>query len=257
MDIESEELPNFLTFISKGLKDEQIGELLVDWQDPIFSVFIAGTIAIIFQLGTRNCKLMPKPFQNFLEFIAHGVDSIVKEIVGPEGRKFAPFIGTLFVYIVSMNWAGLVPLLKSPSSNISITVGLAISVFVVVQYLNFKNMGVFGFVYHLAGSPKGLLGWAMVPLMLPVEIIVQLARPLTLSLRLFGNILGEDIFIALATVFGVSLMANYMIPVGLPLQLPFMFLGLFTGFLQALVFTLLTTIYILLSIPDASEEHPH
>jgi F-type H+-transporting ATPase subunit a len=256
MDVEKSELPNFLTFISEGIPNEKIGALLVDWQDPIFSVIIAVTISIVFYLGSRHRELMPRSFQNFLEYFAEVIESVANEIIGPQGRKFAPFIGRIFIYVLSMNWAGLVPLMKSPTSNISITVGLAICVFALVQYLNIKNMGFFGFIYHLAGSPKGALGWSLVPLMLPIEVITQFARPLTLSLRLCGNVLGEDIFIALTTIFGVYLLSHLMIPVGIPLELPFLLLGFFTGFLQALVFTLLTTIYILLSIPGADEEHP-
>lgn len=248
MKAEKEELPTIITFISEVVPNKSFAEFLRDWQDPIFSVIIASTISILFYLGSKKRNLIPGPVQNFLEFFAEAVDSVVMEIVGPEGKKFVPFIGTLFIYILCLNWAGLIPLLRSPSSSLSTTVGLALCVFVLVQYLNFKNMGVFGFLYHLAGSPKDKIAWCVVPLMLPIEIITQLARPLTLSFRLCGNILGEDIFIALATVFGVSVMANFFIPVGIPLQLPFMFLALFTGFLQALVFTLLTTIYILLSM---------
>ncbi len=257
MKIENKELPNILTFVSQSFHNDSFAKTLKDWQDPIFSVLIACFIAILFHFGSRQRKMIPGPFQNFFEFYADAVDSVVMEIIGPEGKRFVPFIGTLFIYILSLNWAGLVPFLKSPSSNISITAGLAICVFSLVQYLNFKNMGLMGYFYHLAGSPKGGLGWAMVPLMLPIEIITQFARPLTLALRLCGNVLGEDIFIALATVFGVSVMSHFVIPVGLPLQLPFMLLGLFTGFLQALVFTLLTTIYILLSLPGVEEAHPN
>lgn len=257
MKIQSAELPNFITFASESIENPSVSAFLQDWQDPIFSVFIATFVTLVFHFGSRRGDMMPKPFQNFLEFFAEAIDSIVMEIVGPEGKKFVPFIGTLFIYILSMNWAGLIPLFKSPSSSLSTTVGLALCVFALVQYLNFKNMGFLGFFYHLAGSPKGTLGWVMVPLMLPIEIITQFARPLTLSLRLCGNIMGEDIFIALATVFGVSILSSFVIPVGIPLQLPFLLLAFFTGFLQALVFTLLTTVYILLSLPGSEEEHPN
>jgi F-type H+-transporting ATPase subunit a len=255
--MQNAESPNLVTFVSDSINNPSVSKFLHHWQDPIFSVLIATIISLVFYFGSRRSDIMPKPFQNFLEFFAEAVDSIVVEIIGPEGKKFVPFIGTLFIYILCMNWAGLIPLFKSPSSSLSITVGLALCVFGLVQYLNFKNMGFFGFFYHLAGSPKGALGWAMVPLMLPIEIITQFARPLTLSLRLFGNVMGEDIFIALATVFGVSVLSNFVVPVGLPLQLPFLLLGFFTGFLQALVFTLLTTVYILLSLPGSEEEYPN
>jgi F-type H+-transporting ATPase subunit a len=116
-------------------------------------------------------------------------------------------------------------------------------------------MGLFGFIYHMAGSPKSAIGWGVAPLMFPVELITQFARPLTLALRLFGNIMGEDILIAAFAVLGITVLAIVKSPVGLPLQVPFMFLALLTSFLQALVFTLLSSVYILLSVPHTDEKH--
>jgi F-type H+-transporting ATPase subunit a len=142
--------------------------------------------------------------------------------------------------------------MKSPSSSLNVTVAQALCVFIFVQYLNVKNYGFCGYLYHLAGSPKGVIEWIMVPLMFPIELITQLSRPLTLAFRLFGNMMGEDILISYFALLGVSILP-YFIPI--PLQVPFLFLALFTGFVQALVFTLLTTVYILLSIPDADKNH--
>jgi F-type H+-transporting ATPase subunit a len=152
-----------------------------------------------------------------------------------------------------MNLFGLVPLMKAPSSNLNITIALALCVFVLVQFLNIKNMGIFGFIYHLAGSPKTIIEWALAPFLLLLELISQLARPVTLSLRLFGNVLGEDILIGTFALLGVTLGITYF-SVGLPLQIPFVFLALLTSTMQALVFTLLSTVYILLSSTH-KEEH--
>jgi F-type H+-transporting ATPase subunit a len=104
-------------------------------------------------------------------------------------------------------------------------------------------------LYHLAGSPKDAVGWMIAPLMFPIEILTQVSRPVTLALRLFGNILGEKIMLGFFALMGITLFYFF------PIQTPFMFLGLLTGVMQALVFTLLSTIYILLSVPHADEHH--
>jgi len=103
----------------------------------------------------------------------------------------------------------------------------------------------------MAGSPGDVVTWCMVPLMFPLHVIGELAKPLSLSLRLFGNITGEDVLIAVFVGLGVSILS--FSPVGIPLQLPFYFLGLILSTVQALVFALLSTIYILLMLPH--EEH--
>lgn len=249
------EMPNLITFIHRYFHDAPWAAWLYQWESIIFSFVVASLIAVTFHFGIRRRELFPTGLQNFLEFIVDLLRKFVTEVLGSEGEKYIPFLGTLFIYILTMNLFGLVPLMKSPSSDLNVTVGLAICVFCLVQYLNIRNYGFFGFLYHLAGSPKGALGWAMAPLMFPLELITQLARPLTLSMRLFGNILGGDIFVGIFALFGVGLLSRFHSPVGLPIQLPFMFLGLLAGVMQAMVFTLLTTVYILLSMPHEEEHH--
>ncbi len=252
MVIEVPELPNFVSLIKKVYGDSPWVMLLHEWENIVFALIVTLGILITFYIGTRNATLLPSSFQNFLEWFAENLQRFVVEVLGKKGKKYVPFLGTLFLYILSMNLFVLVPLMKAPSSSLNITVALALCVFVLVQYLNIKNFGFLGFLYHLAGSPKGAIGWALVPLMLPIEILTQLTRPLTLALRLFGNVLGEDILIGTFALFGVTFLSSYVyeLPLGIPLQIPFMFLALLTGLMQALVFTLLTTVYILLSTPD-------
>jgi F-type H+-transporting ATPase subunit a len=253
IEAEVPELPNFISLLYNHLPDSAVVAFLHYWDSLVFSIGAATVISLVFFIGTRNRSLIPTSFQNFLEWVVENLQKFVLDILGPQGEKYVPFLGTLFIYILVMNWLVLVPLMKAPSSNFNITVALAICVFVLVQYLNIKNYGVLGFLYHMAGSPKGFIGWALVPLMLPIELLTQFTRPMTLALRLFGNVLGEDILIGAFALFGVTLLAAYT-PIGLPLQIPFMFLALLTGLMQALVFTLLSTIYILLS-ESGSEEH--
>lgn len=243
------ELPNFFTILHRYFKDSPWAAFLHYWEDVIFSVIVAIILSLIFYIGTRKKEMIPTGFQNFLETIVEKFRDFVISILGPDGERFIPFLGTLFIYIFSMNLIGMVPLFKSPSSNLNITLAMALCVFGLVQYLNIKNMGLKGFLYHLAGSPKGVIGWLIAPLMFPIELITQISRPITLALRLFGNILGEKIMVSFFAMVGITLLIFF------PIHTPFMFLGVMTGTIQALVFTLLSTIYILLSVPHADEHN--
>lgn len=250
------ELPNLFTFLYLIFDQSPFVSFLHEWATIIFSIMIATTISLVFYFGTRKKELIPSGLQNFLEWIAENLQSFVVEILGPEGKKYIPLLGTLFIYILTMNLMILIPFMKPPSSNINVTIALALCVFCLVQYLNIKNQGLGGFLYHMAGSPKGFLGWVLVPLFFPIELLTQLTRPFTLALRLFGNVLGEDILIGVFALFGVLILstATTQVPLGLPLQLPFLFLALLTGLMQALVFTLLSTVYILLSMPHTDHQ---
>lgn len=247
------ELPNIITLLHSIFEESHVMTFLHDWQNIVFSIFIACAISLVFHYGARNATLIPSKFQNGLEWIVEMARKFIVEIIGPEGEKYVPLLGTLFIYILVMNWMVLIPLMKPPSSSINITIALAVCVFCLVQYLNMKHFGFLGFMYHMAGSPKTVLAWAMSPLMFFIELLTQFTRPVTLAMRLFGNVVGEDILIGAFALFGVMALSNWGAPVGLPLQIPFMFLALLTGLMQALVFTLLSAIYILLSMPGHEE----
>ena len=246
-------VPNLVTLIYKSLSDVPFIIYLHFYENLLFSGLVVLFLSLFFYLGVKPKKLIPSGLQNALEYLVENLQKLIIEVLGEKGLVFLPLLGTLFVYILTMNWFTLVPLLKPPTANLNTTAALALYIFCLVQYLNLKNWGVFGFLYHMAGSPKNLVGWLLVPLMLPIELLTQVTRPLTLALRLFGNILGEDILIGAAAFFGVYLLSSLNLSGGLPIQLPFMFLALLTGLMQALVFTLLSAIYILLSMPDQGD----
>ena len=247
------EVPNIFVLLSQYFHESEFFLLLEHWSSVIFAILAAIILAAYFHYAVRKRSLIPTGAQNVIEALTGLVRAAVIDILGPKGEQFVPFIGTLFVYIVFMNWLVLIPFFKAPSSSLNVTIALAVTVFFYVQYLNFKNYGIRGFFYHLAGSPKNIGEWILVPLMFPIELLTQLTRPLTLALRLFGNIFGEDILIGIFSLFGVATLAGFNAPIGLPFQVPFLFLALFTGLLQALVFCYLTTIYILLSFPHEDE----
>jgi F-type H+-transporting ATPase subunit a len=263
-----EELPNIITLIARAVGPESsLGHFLEHWQDQIFAGVVIILLCTVFAIGTRNRTRVPGRLQTFLEMVTESLDNLIVSVIGPQGRRFTPFIGTLFLYIISMNLFGLIPLMKSPTGGVgeapdgttllkalNMTLALSLTVFVYVQFMAFKNLGVGGYLYHLAGEPKGIIGWALVPLMFPIHLMGELARPLTLALRLFGNITSEDKLLAIFVWMGVVLLAFINSPIGLPLHAVMYVLLLIFSFVQALVFSLLTTVYFALTFPH-HEEH--
>jgi F-type H+-transporting ATPase subunit a len=241
------QLPSLVSLLTGG------HGVLEQWVNVIFAFIIAIFFTIVATRVYRKRQLIPGPLQNFIEMLVEGMYNFIYTILGKEAKKYTPFLGTLFFYILAMNWMGLVPLGHSPSTNINTTASLAILVFLYAQYTGMRRLGVLGYLHHFAGSPRDVIGWCMVPLMFPMHIIGELAKPFSLALRLFGNITGEDVLIAVFV--GLGIMVLSFSPVGVPFQVPFILLGMLLSTIQALVFTLLSTIYILLMLPH--EEHAH
>jgi F-type H+-transporting ATPase subunit a len=247
------ELPSLIGLITRSMAEGPARSFLEHWEGMIYAFFIAGVIILIANLAARNPKMIPGRFQNVVEMVVEGVSDFILGVLGPEGKQFIPFLGSLFVYILAMNLTGVFPLGKSPTSSINTTAALAICVFVYVQYIAITRNGPVGYLKHLAGNPKTPLQWGFVPLMFPIHFIGEIARPISLSLRLFGNVTGEDVLLFAFCSLGVTTLAALHSPVGIPFQVPFILLAFLTSFIQALVFTLLSTIYILLWLPH--EEH--
>lgn len=244
------EVPNAVSLATRHLiHDHPWSDFISTWESTFYTFVVGILLCIVFYLASKKKQKIPHGLQNFIELVVETMQKMAVGIIGPEGKKYVPFLGTLFVYILSMNLFGIIPLMKSPTSSLSVTLGLALCVFSYVQYLSVKNMGPKGYLYHLMGSPKGISGWLLVPLMLPIEVITQLSRPITLALRLSGNILGEKILIGFFALFGATWLMMF------PVQTPVIFFGILTSLMQALVFTLLSAVYILLSLPHVHEKH--
>jgi F-type H+-transporting ATPase subunit a len=209
---------------------------------------VAVVIAILAILTTRRLKKVPtSTTQNLVELIVSSLNNFVVGIIGPKGEKYTPFIGTLFIYILCMNLLGLIPTLRSPTSSINITLSLALIVFVTYNVAGIMETGFRRWFRHLLGDPIWLA-----PLMFPIHLVGEFARPLSLSIRLYGNIFGEETI--LAVLAGMSIL---IIPyvVAIPLQFPMMLFAVFTSFIQALVFSTLTTIYISIAVSTHEEGH--
>jgi len=218
------------------------------WWYVILALAMIAILGYLSWRATRRMERIPRGMQNVLEFAVESLYAFVRGIIGPQGDKYAPLIATFFLYIFCMNVLGLVPFLKSPTANPTITIALALTAFVMVQVYAIQANGLKGYIKHFTGDI-----WWLAPLMLPLHIIGELARPLSLSIRLFGNIFGEDMVIAklvglAVVVLPFSRIGGNIQAIPIPLQLPMMLFGIFTSFVQALVFSMLVCIYIAVAV---------
>lgn len=226
------------------------------FENAFFAILAGLVLSLIARRLYRHRSAIPGRLQAFAEMFYEQALDITTTMLGEkDGRKYAPFVATIFVYLLFMNYSVLIPLGKSPTATLINNLSIAACVFLYVQYTGIRRNGIGGYVHHLMGSPKDAVGWAISPLMLFLEIIGELIKPLSLSLRLFGNIFGEDTLLAVFALLGVVAMSFIGSPVGLPLHVPFLFLSLLLGMIQALVFALLSTVYISLMLPHDDHEH--
>ncbi|HYA86214.1 MAG TPA: F0F1 ATP synthase subunit A [Nitrospirota bacterium] len=194
------------------------------------AILIGLSLAARFSLK----KTAPTGLQNFLETVVGALEDFVVDIMGPEGKHYFPLIGTLFLFILVCNLQGLVPGFDSPTANLNTTLALALVAFTMTHYIGLRRHGI-GYVKHFMGPM-----WVLAPLMLPIEVISHLARVISLSFRLFGNMIAKHKLLLV-----LALLAPYIAPV------PILGLGLLVAFVQAGVFTLLTMLYLSGSIEAA------
>jgi F-type H+-transporting ATPase subunit a len=221
--------------------------ILYHWVNIIYAALVSLILCFIAIRVYAKRQLIPGPFQNVVEMAVEGMYEFLHGILGHEAKKYLPFLGTLFFYILFMNLMGIIPGGHSPSTSINITASLAIMVFLYAQYTGLTRLGVKGYLDHMIGQPRDLTSWLIVPLIFPIHVIGEFAKPFSLALRLFGNITGEDILVAAFVGLGVTALS--FSPVGIPFNIPFILLGILLSTIQALVFTLLSTIYILMMLP--------
>ena len=207
--------------------------------DYIVICFIAAILIIFFfGLSSKKFKLVPSKFQALLEAVIETFENLLVETIGEEGKKYLPMIATIGIFIFLCNLIGLVPGFMSPTSNLNVTVGCALVVFVYYHWQGIKAQGIIKYFKHFMG-PIPLLA----PLLVPIEIMSHFSRPVSLSIRLFGNIFAEELLIII--------MAS-IIPIFLPL--PFMAVAIFTAVIQAFVFVLLACIYIAGAVEHEEEQ---
>jgi F-type H+-transporting ATPase subunit a len=226
---------------------------------PITSTIIAAWLAIavvilVSLLATRKMTLIPHGLQNFAEFAIEGLLTPCEQFAGARGRSFLPLVGSLFFFIMTANWMGILPFyaendwnighvpwtashgppLRSANSDLNATAAMAIIVFVWVQFNMIRTNGLLGWVKHLTWGPPPVL-----------ELISEIARPVSLALRLFGNIFAGEVLLLV--------MSSLLAPV---IPAFFMAFELFVGLVQALIFAILTLAFLSMATTGhGGEEH--
>jgi F-type H+-transporting ATPase subunit a len=194
-------------------------------------------LVVMPKITMGRIEMIPGKGQNFWEAIISGMEGFMAENMGKEGaRMMFPMLATFALYILVANMIGLMPGFMSPTSNLNITLGCTLIVFFTTHILGFKFHGL-NYYKHFLGPV-----WWLIPLIAPIEIISHLARILSLSIRLFGNIMAKETLLGILFI----LAGAYFAP------LPILCLGVFVSIVQALVFVLLSILYF-----SASMEHAH
>jgi len=204
----------------------------------VMCLLVMVFLILILGLASRRLSLIPGRRQTVLEVLFETFENLLLDIIGEPGRKFLPMIGTVGLFIFCCNLLGLVPGFMSPTSKLNVTLGCALTVFVYYHWQGIKAQGLLKYLKHFAG-PIPLLA----PLMFPIELISHFSRPLSLSVRLFGNIFAEELLIVV-----IASILPFLLP------LPFMVVALFTGAIQTFVFVLLTCIYVSGAIAHEEEQ---
>jgi len=203
--------------------------VIYSWVIMIFLIVVAG-------LAVKGISMIPAKGQNFWEIVIDGMEEFMVDLTGDEGRWFFPLIATVFLYIAACNLSGLLPGFFPPTASLNTTASCALVVVIFTHIIGIK--------YHGAAYIKHFLGpiWWMVPIIFPIEIIGHLARIMSLSFRLFGNMMGHELVLGILFMLAGAFFA----------PLPIMAMGVFVALVQAFVFFLLSIMYF-----TGAMEHAH
>jgi len=248
--------------------------------DQVLYTWVAMLVLIVLAFAaTRHLALVPRGVQNFMEMALEQFMAMLDDVIGHDGRRYLPLIATLGLFILTANLLGLFPGLMAPTGNLNTTVACALIVFVTYHVIGARKVGVVAYLKHFAGPlldaelfPNRAVDFGfklvLVPLYFVIEVVSHLARPLSLALRLFGNMAGGHILLAVmflltAGMIGWAFSGSLgAIGLGLPGSLLlvaftswFLFpLKLLVAFLQAFIFVMLTMVYIAGAVQEA-EHH--
>ncbi|GHV53239.1 ATP synthase subunit a [Deltaproteobacteria bacterium] len=217
-----------------GLDEITIGQSM-EFKHVFYTWIVMAGLFTLGAIARTRLTIVPGKLQNVLETIIDGLEQIVLDTIGEEGKKYVALLVGTFLFVLSMNLCGLLPGFDAPTANMNTTGAMAVFVFLYYNFLGLKHHGA-GYIHHFMG-PKLIL----TPLMLPIELVSHIARPVSLTLRLFGNIRGEEIVLAL-----------FFILAPIVSTFPIYFLFLLAKTLQAFIFFMLTMMYI-----KGAIEHAH
>ena len=192
-------------------------------------ILVAGLAVLLAKYATTTLRAVPSGTQNVMEAYLGGVISMGKDTIGEKlARKYLPLVATVGIFVFISNVIGIIPGFESPTSNINVTLPLAIVVFVYYNYEGIRENGVVHYFAHFMGPVK-----LLAPLMFPIEIVSHISRIISLSFRLFGNIKGDDLFL-----WVLLMLVPYIAP------LPAYLLLTFSALLQTFVFMILIYVYL-------------
>ena len=244
----------------------------------LVALVVLVLVLTAFRKATKNMQLVPSGFQNLFEALIELLYDNVEQIVGPKvAKQCFHLILTIFVYVLVANWFGLLPgvgtiggmnsdgyvvepLIRPATADLNMTLGIALSFMILWIILTVKEAGIIGFLKHTFCPPGGIVGfmrYALIPLFMfvgVIEVVSIALRPVSLSLRLLGNVFAGETLLhemgGLVKAGGpiVEFICRVLVP------LPFYFMEILVGALQAMVFALLCTIYIQLSTAHDEEE---
>lgn len=223
-------------FLVKLFEMIGLGHFAHEGTHIIYSWLVMLLLIIGGAIATKGLSLVPSKLQNFFEIVIGGIEDFLVDNIGEEGRWIFPLAATIFLYIFVSNLIGIVPGLFPPTANINTPLSCALVVFVFTHFIGIKYHGI-KYIKHFLGPV-----WWLAPLILVIELIGHTARVLSLTFRLFGNMMGHEI--VLSILFGLA--GLFLAP------LPIMGLGIFVAFVQAFVFFLLSIIYF-----SGAMEHAH
>ncbi len=193
----------------------------------IMAVGALIVVPLLFLIFAKKPSLIPTPLQNLFEMYIEFVDNMLKEQMGKEGRKYFSLVAGIGLFVFFGNLMGMIPGLESYTANINTTLGLALLVFLIYNFVGIKKHG-FGYIKHFMGPIP-----AAAPVFFIIEILSHISRPVTLALRLFANMTGGEL---------MTVVLIFLVPLLVPL--PIMVIHLIAVFLQTYVFMILTTVYI-------------
>ena len=211
----------------------------------IMSWIVMAVVIIPLTIAARRLKEIPSGAQNVLEFAIEGLTSFAMGIGGPGAKRFITFFLACFLFIVISNWSGLIPGVgrvhefRAPTSDVNVTVGLALVAFVYFHYQGVRALGIGGYLgkfFTLKGGPIGLFVGVL-------EFFLEIVKPITLAMRLFGNIYGGELALTVMTTITLA-----FIPVAL------YGLELFVGLMQGIIFSVLVLVFTMLAMEGHHEE---
>ncbi|MDD5405893.1 MAG: F0F1 ATP synthase subunit A [Sulfurovaceae bacterium] len=190
---------------------------------------VLALVLLVSFFATKSMQLVPSGSQNIMEAYLGGVISMGKDVIGEDlARKYLPLVATIGLFVFFSNLVGIIPGFESPTSNINVTLVLALVVFVYYNFEGIREQGFIKYFAHFAGPVK-----ILAPLMFPIEIVSHISRIISLSFRLFGNIKGDDLFL-----WVLLMLAPWLMP------LPAYVLLTFSAILQTFIFMILTYVYL-------------